>query len=181
MHWQYTPFAIPNFAAAIVAAAIAIVSWRRRAAPGAVSFTLLMASVAWWSAAYGLEVLRTDLPGKLALSSLEYVGSHTVPVFWLTMALAYTGREEWVTARNIALLLIAPLITIVLAWPVLSLFLSILPRAAEVLAWLDINAVAALGDGVTAVALARVATGIVVWIIVPGIIGVARELRTEVR
>ena len=72
-------------------------------------------------------------------------------------------------------------ITIVLAWPVLSLFLSILPRAAEILAWLDINAVAALGDGVTGTALARVATGIAVWIIVPGIIGFARELRAEVR
>ena len=72
-------------------------------------------------------------------------------------------------------------ITIVLAWPALSLFLSILPRAAEILSWLDINAVADLGGPVTGTALARVATGIAVWIIVPGVIGFARELRAEVR
>ncbi|NLA28607.1 MAG: hypothetical protein GX875_02990, partial [Propionibacterium sp.] len=72
-------------------------------------------------------------------------------------------------------------ITIVLAWPAMSLLLSIFPRAAEVLAWLDINAVADLADGVTGVEVAQVATGILAWIVVTGIIGVARELRTEVR
>ncbi len=77
---------------------------------------------------------------------------------------------------------VAPVaITVVLAWPAMALLLSIFPRAAEVLAWLDINAVADLADGVTGVEVAQVATGILAWIVVPGIIGVARELRTEVR
>lgn len=77
---------------------------------------------------------------------------------------------------------LAPIaITIVLAWPPIALLLSIIPTAADVLAWLDVNAVAALSDGATGVEVARVATGVVAWILVPGVVGVVRELRTEVR
>lgn len=63
----------------------------------------------------------------------------------------------------------------------LALFLGVIPQAAEVLAWLDVNAVVALVDGIEPIELARVATGAAVWVILPATAGVLRELNREVR
>jgi len=35
---------------------------------------------------------------------------------WLALILQYTGQDEWLTRRNLALLMIEPLITVVLVW-----------------------------------------------------------------
>ena len=72
-------------------------------------------------------------------------------------------------------------ISLLLAWPMLALFLGVIPQAAEVLAWLDVNAVVALVDGIEPIELARVATGAAVWVILPATAGVLRELNREVR
>lgn len=72
-------------------------------------------------------------------------------------------------------------VSILLAWPVFALFLGIVPQIAEVLAWLDINALAAFADGIEPVEVARVVTGVAAWVILPATVGVLRELRREVR
>ncbi len=68
-----------------------------------------------------------------------------------------------------------------LAWPVFALFLGVVPQVADALTWLDINAMAAFIDGIEPVEVARVATGVAAWVILPGTVGVVRELRREVR
>jgi PAS domain-containing protein len=50
------------------------------------------------------------------VSLVEYLGIAIVPTAWLALALQYTGREKWLTRRNLALLAIEPFVTLLLAW-----------------------------------------------------------------
>jgi len=110
------PYAYPLAILAAVAAALALYVWRRRSAPGALPFTLLMLAVAEWSLGYALEMASAELWAKVLWAKVQYLGIVTVPVAWLLFAIVYAGRERWLTSRNLALLLIVPCGTLVLAW-----------------------------------------------------------------
>ncbi|MCP4544257.1 MAG: response regulator [Chloroflexi bacterium] len=116
MHLQYTPYAPPLFIAAAISAALALFALRRRTAPGALSFAVLMLSVTWWSVGYMFELGSVNLSGKLFWTSFNFLGIVIVPISLLIFALQYTGKEKWLTRRNLALLAIDPLITLLLAW-----------------------------------------------------------------
>jgi PAS domain S-box-containing protein len=116
MHWQFTPYTLPLIAAAAVSAAIAVYGWHRRSAPGAIFFVLLVLAVSEWSLAYALELDSTDLSAKIIFDALEFFGIVTIPATWLALALCYTGREKWLTHRNLALLAVEPVITVLLVW-----------------------------------------------------------------
>ena len=116
MHWQYTPYVLPVFIAAAIAAALAFLAWRRRSLPGATPFALLMLAVAEWSLGYALELGSADLPTEVFWVQVEYLGIVSVPTMWLVFVLQYTGRKKWLTRRNTALLAIVPLVTLLLAW-----------------------------------------------------------------
>jgi PAS domain S-box-containing protein len=114
VHWQFTPYVLPVITSAIVSAAVAFFLWRRRPAPGATSLSLPMLAVAVWSLAYALELINTDLPTILFWDNIAWLGSAFTPTLWLIFALQYTGRTKWLTHRNIAILMIEPLVTLLL-------------------------------------------------------------------
>jgi PAS domain S-box-containing protein len=116
MHWQYTPYVLPLVIAAGLSAALALFVWRHRSAPGAKVLVLLMLAAAEWSLGYGLELVSADLPTKLFWGKVAYLGIAIVPTAWLAFALQYTGREKWLTRRNLVLLVIEPSVTLLLAW-----------------------------------------------------------------
>ena len=116
MYWQYVPYVLPLLIAAAISAALALFAWRRRPAPGAAPFALLMLAVTEWSLGYALELGSADLPAKVLWAKIQYLGIVTLPVMWLVFALQYTGRERWLTCRNLALWAIVPLITLLLVW-----------------------------------------------------------------
>jgi PAS domain S-box-containing protein len=107
---------LPLGAAAAVSAALALYAWRRRPVPGAAPFAALMLAVAEWALAYALELGGLDLATIVLGLKTEYPGIVTVPVAFLALAIEYTGREKWLTRRNLALLAVLPLVTLLLAW-----------------------------------------------------------------
>jgi PAS domain S-box-containing protein len=114
MHWQFTPYVLPMIASAAVSAALALYAWHRRPASGATSFSLLMLAVAQWSLVYALELVSTDLPAVLFWDNIEWLGAAFAPTLWLIFVLQYTGRARWLTRRNIAILMVEPLVTLLL-------------------------------------------------------------------
>jgi PAS domain S-box-containing protein len=116
MHWQFTPDVFPVVASAVISAAVAGFIWRRRPAPGATAFCLLMLAVAQWSLAYALELVSADLPTILFWDYITWIGAAFAPTLWLVFALQYTGRARWLTRRNIAILMVEPLVTLLLVW-----------------------------------------------------------------
>lgn len=116
MHWQFTPYVFPVIVSSVVSAALAFSAWHRRSAPGAASFSLLMLAVAEWSLAYALELVSPNLQVALFWDNVAWIGAAGAPALWLAFTLQYTGRARWLTRRNIAILLIEPLVTLLLVW-----------------------------------------------------------------
>src|SRR2546421_112072 len=116
MHWQFTPYLIPVAASAIISAALALTSWYRRHAPGAIAFGLLMLAVTEYSVGYDLELAHSDLPTVLFWDNTEWVGATLAPLLWLIFVVQYTGRGKWLTSRSIGFLASVPLVTLLLVW-----------------------------------------------------------------
>ena len=116
MRWQFTPYVFPVFAAAVISVWLALAAWRRRPTPGATPFSLLMLSVAQWSLAYALELASPDLATKLFWDNIGWLGAVSAPGAWLAFALQYSGRSKWLTRRNVIILALEPLITLLLVW-----------------------------------------------------------------
>ena len=117
MTWQANPYSLPVLAAALIAAAVAGVVWRRRrTAAGATACTLLMLAMSFWCLGYALELAAVDLPAKTFWASFQYAGIVFVPVTWLAFCLRITGRDRWVTAGTLTALCIVPVCTIALVW-----------------------------------------------------------------
>jgi PAS domain S-box-containing protein len=115
MHWSWTPYALPLFAAATLCLLVAGVGLQRRA-PGVTAFAVLLSCAALWSGADALELLSASLPQKLLWARVQYIGIVIAPVVWLIFSLQYTGRigsPGWMT---LASLLAIPFATLALLW-----------------------------------------------------------------
>jgi PAS domain S-box-containing protein len=116
MRWQTTSYILPLLATALIAAFLAIYAWRRRPAPGAMPFFVMMLAVAEWTFGYALELSSADLDSIVFWAKVEYLGIVAGPVAALVLALEYTGNENWLTQRGRVLLAVVPILTVVLVW-----------------------------------------------------------------
>ncbi len=115
--WQLAlPYTLPLLVSASLALAVAVFVWRRRAAPGAAPLIALSLAAFVWSFAYAFEIAATPMPVALFWARVQYLGIMTLPVAWLAFALEYTGLQRWLTRRNLALLLVIPVLTQVAVW-----------------------------------------------------------------
>ncbi|SFR35598.1 sensor histidine kinase [Halogeometricum limi] len=103
------------FLSIAMGAAAAILAWRERPEPGATPLVWLLFGQSWWSMCLVFKLRASTLASKLFWTDLEWVGVVIVPVAWLLFALEYTGRDEYITRRRIALLAVVPVLTVVLA------------------------------------------------------------------
>ena len=116
MQWLESPYPVALLVAASLSASLAFVAWRRRGAPGATPLVVLALAVAIWQAGYAIETASTGVSAKILWAKVEYLGIVTMSTAWLAVTLQYSGRGEWLTRRNLALLSLVPLATLVLAW-----------------------------------------------------------------
>jgi PAS domain S-box-containing protein len=116
MSWEYFPYTLPLLVSSGLLLLLGVISWRRRPAPGSVSFAALMWSTAWWAGAHAFEIGAGTLEGALFWSKVLYLGSYTVPTTWLIFALEYSGLGRYLTRRTILLLAIMPALTQIVVW-----------------------------------------------------------------
>jgi diguanylate cyclase (GGDEF)-like protein/PAS domain S-box-containing protein len=100
----------------LIAATVAAIAWRRRAAPGAASLALLMLGAAVWAAGEAVRWGTTTLPGQVGALRFVYVGAALVPTTYLTFVLQVTHRGSWLTRRTLALLAVVPVLEVALMW-----------------------------------------------------------------
>lgn len=115
-HWQLTPYALPSLVSALVCLSMMPYVWRRRPAPGTRPFLALLLSVVAWSFSQTLMMSLTDLPSKMLLYKLQYLGLATAPLAWFAFSLSYTGLASFLTQAGLALLAVVPLSTVALAF-----------------------------------------------------------------
>ena len=113
--WQLTPYAIPALAATFAAIAMLALTYRRRHAPGAPAFSLLIAATGVWSVFDAAILCAPDLPTKLLLTKFEYVGIVSAPLAWVLFAVRYCGQDRWLRGWRLPALAIVPATTLVLA------------------------------------------------------------------
>jgi diguanylate cyclase (GGDEF)-like protein/PAS domain S-box-containing protein len=109
-------FTLYLYFAAFISTFLAYVVYRRSLVCGRKYFTLLMLAVAVWSGAYGFELNSVDLGSINLWIRVEYIGMALVPIAWLVFTLQYTGREKWLTKRNLCMLMVEPVIALLLIW-----------------------------------------------------------------
>jgi len=102
-------------ASAAVSIAVAVVAWRRRHTVGARGLALLMLAVAWWLLANAFEASAVGLTAKIVWSVVAYPGIESAPVLYLLFVLGWTRQDKWLTPVRIALLLVVPIASVVMA------------------------------------------------------------------
>ncbi|MFP6665566.1 MAG: histidine kinase N-terminal 7TM domain-containing protein [Deltaproteobacteria bacterium] len=101
------------FACAFLAV-LAFRVWRRRPAPGVGPYALQLLAVSIWSAGYGLELSAPTLEAKLFWSRCMYFGVVAVPVTWAVFVSDFTRGRGRISAPQMALLAILPIVTLTL-------------------------------------------------------------------
>jgi PAS domain S-box-containing protein len=114
--FQYTPYVILLALAALISVWLAIYIWNRRDVPGAKPAVALMASVFLWSASYMLQLMGVELETKLFWAKIQYFGIAFLPVTLFLFALAFSGRDGWLTKAKFAALVIFPSLIPILAF-----------------------------------------------------------------
>lgn len=101
---------------AIVTGAAAGYAWTRRKAPGGTTLTLLLTAGAVSMLLGGLVIAAPTLEAKLRWENAYLLPGLPIPVLFLIFTARFTGQDRWVTPRNVALLLLPPLVSLILAW-----------------------------------------------------------------
>ncbi|ELZ71854.1 signal-transducing histidine kinase-like protein [Haloferax prahovense DSM 18310] len=112
MNWQHTAYAYPMVFAAVVAgvlSAYAVQFVRRRGRnPTVVSFAVLTAAVAFWTATTAVKLFLVDPDAKLVAYKLLHVGAMAAAPTFFVFALAYTDRRELLDRHVVASLYVVP-------------------------------------------------------------------------
>ncbi len=117
MHFQYTPYILPLILSAIIAGIVALYAWERRATTsGGMALALLSLACAEWSLGYALEIAGVDLTTKIFWAKSQYIGIGSLPLLWVIFAYSYSTQGNRLTNRNVTLLSIVPIITLILAF-----------------------------------------------------------------
>lgn len=79
-------------------------------------FATLMFCSALWAICYALELASHTLEHMLFWINLEYIGITFLPVAWIIFILKFIGKDEWLSTKNLFLILILPVTTLLLVW-----------------------------------------------------------------
>jgi diguanylate cyclase (GGDEF)-like protein/PAS domain S-box-containing protein len=112
---QIHPYAIFSFLSAIITLIASITAWRR-SAPGSFALSLLLLGMAIWSGCYATRWLDISVEAAIFWFRIMFIGVASIPTLFLVFALGFTRNESWLTHRNLILLSIPPVISLLLQW-----------------------------------------------------------------
>lgn len=115
MQVQYHPFTIYLLISTLITLTIAVLSWRR-SAPGSITLGWLLLSMTVWSGAHATRWMDIPFEAKLFWFRIMYIGILTVPTLFLIFTLRLIHQERWLTPRNLRLLSIEPVVSLILLW-----------------------------------------------------------------
>ena len=116
MSWQNSSIIWPFLLAAITALVFALIFAARRSAPGSAPLAICMAGVSVWMLCFALSMSVVELPTILFWHKAMHLGLQVVPVSFLVFTLQYTGQGQRFRRRNLALLAVFPVLTLLVIW-----------------------------------------------------------------
>jgi PAS domain-containing protein len=114
MALQIDFYVILLFCGAAVSMVVAATAWRRPVAAGGRNLAVLMLVVFAWSFAAALEASAVEVPAKIFLSKVEYLGIAPSPLLLFLFAVRYSRSGSWLTPVRRALLWTVPAATFAL-------------------------------------------------------------------
>ena len=109
-------YAIALLISTFASLVIALVAWKRRTAPGASGLMLFMLAETIWSGTYAVRWMMAEPSAQLFWLDATYFGVAFHTTFLIIFALQFTNRSHLLTRRNLMLLAIVPLVTLLLLW-----------------------------------------------------------------
>ena len=116
MQFAYSYLILVPLVTLAVTLALAARAWRYRSSPAATTFMVLMSALACLSLAVILEHASVGLASKILWVKMSYFGVAIIPSTWLAFTLQYAGMEKWLTRRNLAILIILPVLNLTMVW-----------------------------------------------------------------
>jgi PAS domain S-box-containing protein len=116
MSWHFTLYMLPEIIGVALLLVTVGITWRRRSAPGAIPFLFVLLAAIIWIAGYGLELGSIGLPTTEFWNNVSWLGTVAVIPAWFIFVLQYTERTRWLNLRNVMLLCVVPLITLLIVW-----------------------------------------------------------------
>ncbi len=116
MNVYFHPFPVLAFFGGLVMLSLGIFALFRRRVSGSGLFALLMFSGGSAAVLYYFELVSIPLSYKLTFLKLEFFGITTITVLWLLTAAHYYGFKKFFKPKNILLLFLIPVISIVMVW-----------------------------------------------------------------
>lgn len=116
MTLQPHPYSAVLSFTAIVAAYLSVIVWNRRAAPGARPLALINVAASLWALIYALMWASPVLGEEIFFLNVTFIGVVVIPTAYLVFVLQFSGNDNWLTPRRLALLCIEPLLMIILVW-----------------------------------------------------------------
>lgn len=116
MSWNFTAYALPAIFATLVGAVFLPFIWRRRQAPGAGSFLLLISAAGVWSGFEAAIICAPDLASKLLLTRIQYLGIAVTPIAWFFFAVGYCGQSRKLQGARTWALWVVPAAMVGLVW-----------------------------------------------------------------
>lgn len=110
---SYSPYL---FISALTALVTAVITWRRRSAPGAMPLFLMLVTTMIWAGANVMVLEVEDPSRKVFWFNILLVGSLLgTPAFW-AFGVQFTNRQHWLTLRNVLLVSLIPVFSLFLVW-----------------------------------------------------------------
>jgi PAS domain S-box-containing protein len=116
MNQVFTIYSVFFLATSLLSFFVAFLAWQRRMVKGARELTLLNIAAGIWTFWVIFETASSTMEGKILWSKFAYMGAVSTPVLYLIFVLRFTGKDIFISAKNILLLFIIPVITLVLAF-----------------------------------------------------------------
>jgi PAS domain-containing protein len=114
MNQVFTIYSGFFLATAMVSFFVAFLSWQQRLVKGAGELSWLMIAAGLGAFCVIFETASLTPSDKIFWSKLEYIGGIATPVLYLIFVLRFTGKDKYITKKNIIRLFIIPAITLVL-------------------------------------------------------------------
>ena len=110
------PYSHFLFVSALIALITASITWKRRAAPGATPLILMLLTMAIWAGSNGLLLESQDPNWQIFwFNVLTFGAIMGTPAFW-AFGVEFTNHGRWLTPRNILLVCIIPIVSVILGW-----------------------------------------------------------------
>ncbi|HSH20411.1 MAG TPA: histidine kinase N-terminal 7TM domain-containing protein, partial [Draconibacterium sp.] len=114
MIYQFITNSLIHFITALAACLTIVLLWKSRKSTEVKFLIYLEFFVAIWATAYAMEFASPELNTKILWSKFSYFGIAFLPVYYFLFTTAFSKKRNIITSKNIALLLIIPIVTIAL-------------------------------------------------------------------